>query len=51
MKKKGRKKEKRGLPTLGFLIAWGTGNLDKYKEQTKKPDLRWKSRTKNAKVY
>lgn len=29
-KKKRSKKEKPGLPTLGFLIAWATGNLDKY---------------------
>jgi len=30
VKKKRCRKEKQGLPTLGFLIAWGTGNLDKY---------------------
>jgi len=43
MKKKQRKKEKHGLPTLGFLIAWGTGNLDKYKKHRKR-------RTKNARI-
>ncbi len=30
MKKSTKLKKNKGIPTLGFLIAWATGNLDKY---------------------
>ena len=32
------KKQRSNIPTLGFLIAWGTGNLDRYNSSEKEKD-------------